>query len=105
MHLKWCLYLSKGCITVIGDNETQGAFRNCALFTKCMIKSDGTMINDAEDLDLVILMYNLLECSSNHADRTGSLWVYSKDEKTNFNCHIVNTDVLKSFNDKSKLNR
>ena len=98
------LDLSKGCITVIGDNETQVAFRNCALFTKCMIKSDGTMINDAEDSDLVILMYNLLKCSSNHADRTGSLWVYSKDEKTDFNCYIVNTDVLKSFKYKSKLN-
>ena len=41
-------------------------------------------INDAEDLDLVMLKYNLLEYSSNYSDTTGSLWCYSKDEATDF---------------------
>ena len=31
-------------------------------------KNDGTTINYAEDLDLAILMYNVLEYNSNYSD-------------------------------------
>ena len=30
---------------------------------KCITRTDETIIDDAEDLDLVMLMYNLLHCS------------------------------------------
>ena len=56
-------------------------------------KIDGTAINDAEDLDLVQLLYNLLEYSSNCSDATGSLQFYSKDEATSFNVNITDTDA------------
>ena len=36
-------------------------------------------MDDAEDLDLVISMYNLLECSLNYSNTIGSLWFYSKN--------------------------
>ena len=39
---------------------TQVAFTNCAHFTKCITKIDGTTIDNAEDLDLVMTMYNLI---------------------------------------------
>ena len=58
---------------------------------------DETATEDAEDLDLVIPMYNLIEYSSNHSERTGSSWLYSKDEATNFDNNIANTDNFKSF--------
>ena len=38
----------------------QVAFTNCAQFTKCITKIDGTTIDNAEDLDLVMTMYNLI---------------------------------------------
>ena len=41
--------------------------------------------------------YNLIEYSSSYSKTTGSLWFYSKDEATNFNAHITNTDDFKSF--------
>ena len=69
----------------------------------CITKIDGTTIDDAEDLDLVILMYNVIEYSSNYSETTGSLWLYSKDEATNFNAEIENTDDFKSFKYKAKL--
>ena len=47
-------------------------------------KTDETTIDDAENLDLVMLMYNLLEHSLNDSDITGSLWFSSRDEATNF---------------------
>ena len=39
-------------------------------------------------------MYNLIEYSSNYSETTGSLWFYSKDEETNFDANIENTDDL-----------
>ena len=50
-------------ITIIGHQVTQVAFKNCAPFTKCITKIDGTTIDNAEDLDLVMPMHNLLEYS------------------------------------------
>ena len=47
--------------------------------TKCITKIDETTIDDAEDLDLVIPMYNLIEHSPNYSETTGSLWCYYKD--------------------------
>ena len=48
-------------------------------------------------------MYNLLEYSSNYSDTTGSLWFYSKDEETDFNNIIENSDEFKSSKYKTKL--
>ena len=50
-------------------------------------------------------MYNLTEYSSNYSGTTGSLLIYSKDEVTNFNANIANTDNLRSFEYKAILFR
>ena len=63
----------RGNATALTGLVTQVAFTNYALFTTCIKKIDGTTINDAEELDLVLPMYNLLEYSSNCSDATGSL--------------------------------
>ena len=86
--------LVKGDITIIKHRVTQVAFQNCAPFTKCIIKIVRTTIGDAEDLDLVMMMYRLLEYSSNYSDMTGSLWFCSKDEATDFNANIGENNVL-----------
>ena len=70
-----------GNSTIIGHQVTQVAFKNCAPFTKCIAKIDGTTIDDAEDLDLVIPMYNLIEHSSNYSEATESLWFILKMEQ------------------------
>ena len=48
-------------------------------------------------------LYNLIEYSSNYSETTGSLWFCSKDEATDFNAGIANTNDLKSFKYKAKL--
>ena len=54
--------LLRGGITIIGcDLATEVAFKNYAPFTKFITKSDETTIDDADDLDLVMLMNCLLE--------------------------------------------
>ena len=69
--------LAIGDVTTMGDDlATQVAFKNCASFIKCVTKVDGTTVVDAEDLDLVVPIYNLIEYGLNHSDTTGSLWLY-----------------------------
>ena len=42
-----------------------------------------TFIDNAEDLDIVTPMYNLLEYSDNYSMISGSLWNYYRDEVNN----------------------
>ena len=58
------------------------AFKNDAPFINCASKISGVKIDDAEDLDVVMLMYNLLEYSKNYKKTTGSLWNYYRDERS-----------------------
>ena len=49
------------------------AFKNNAPFTNCISKINNVLIDNAEDLDVVMPMYNLLEYSKNYRKATGSL--------------------------------
>ena len=62
--------LVRGGITIIGHQVTQVAFKKCAPFTKCITKIDETTIDDAENLNLVMLMCILIEYSSNYSETT-----------------------------------
>ena len=47
-------------IYFIGQNAaTEVGFENYEPFVKCIRKIHGTATNDAEDLDLLMIMYNL----------------------------------------------
>ena len=50
--------LVRGNIITLNHEVTQVAFKNCASFTNCITKIDGTVIDDAEDLDLIMPMYS-----------------------------------------------
>ena len=52
------------------------AFKNNAPFTNCISKINNVLIDNAEDLDIVMPMYNLLEYSKNYSKTTGSFWNY-----------------------------
>ena len=84
--------LVRGDITIIRNQTTQAAPKNCIPFNKYIIKTDGTTIDNAEDLDLVMSMYNLIESSL----------FYSEDEATDSNADIVNTNDFKSSRYKAK---
>ena len=59
------------------------AFKNNAPFINCISKINGVKIDDAEDLDVVMPIYNLLEYSKNYRKTTSSLWNYYRDEPSN----------------------
>ena len=49
-------------------------FKNCAQFTNCISEINNTQVDNAEDIDVIILMYNLIEYSDNYSKTSGSLW-------------------------------
>ena len=56
------------------------AFKNNAPFVSCISKINNTLINNAEDLDILMPMYNLLEYSKSYSKTTGSFCNYYRDE-------------------------
>ena len=48
-------------------------------FIKCISKINDAEIDNAQDIDIVMSMYNLIECSDNYLKTSGSLWQYYKD--------------------------
>ena len=66
----------EGDITLEGDNDPNKrnknlAFKNNTPIINCISKINGRKIDNAEDLDVVIPMYNLLEYSKNYRKTTG----------------------------------
>ena len=82
-------YISvKGIITLEGDNDANKqnknpAFKNNAPFINCISKIHGVKTDNAKDLDVVMPMFNLIECSKTYRKTTGSLWNYYRDEPRN----------------------
>ena len=54
--------------------------KNNAPFRSCISKISNTFIDNVEDLDSVMPVYNLLEYSDNYSKTSGSLWSYFRDE-------------------------
>ena len=78
----------KGTITVEvasdGDKYNSSLIlKNNAAFISCISKINNRLIGNAEDLDVVMPMYNLTEYSKNYSKTSGSLWNYYRDEPNN----------------------
>ena len=56
------------------------ALKKCAPFTKCNLEINDEHVDPAENLDIVMLMYNLIEYSDNYQDSSGTLYQYKRDE-------------------------
>ena len=54
--------------------------KNNAPFISCITRINGGLIEDVDDLDIVMPMYNLLEYSKIYRKTIGSLYNYYRDE-------------------------
>ena len=61
-------------------NATRLALKNCAPFTKCNLEINDEHVDTAENLNIVMLMYNLIEYSDNYQDSSATLYQYKRDE-------------------------
>ena len=109
--------LVKGTITVTAPGVNKNAnnirdkrnrpliLKNNAPFASCITRLSDELIEDADDLDIVMSMYNLLEYSKNYRKTIGSLYNYYRDELSddaddnNFdNIKVVNSNTFKYKN-------
>ena len=71
-------------IVVTGNNingyNKKVALKNSAPFFNGTLKINNQLIEDAQDLDIVIPIYNLLYYSENSRKTTGSFWNYYPDK-------------------------
>ena len=92
--------------TTIEDNNVNNqenekiTFINNAPFRSCLSEIDNTLIDNAEDLDIVTTMHNFLEYSNNYSMTSGRLWNYDRDQ-VNGNANENNTDNHKINNKKT----
>ena len=61
-------------------NATRLVLKNCAPFTKCNLEINDEHVDIAENLDVVMPMYNLIEYSDNYQDPSTTLYQYKRDE-------------------------
>ena len=66
------------------------AFKNCAPFCTCDVTINDEHVEKAEDLDIVMPMYNLLEYSDNYQNSTGRLYQFKRDESPDDNADVGN---------------
>ena len=108
--------LINGTITVTAPGANNGVnnirdkknrsliLKNNAPFVSCITRINGELIEDADDLDIVMPMYNLLEYSKNYRKTIGLLYNYYRDELTNddnhnfANINVVNSEAFKYKN-------
>ena len=103
----------KGIATVSADERDrdemnrQVILKNNAPFISCLSKINGILIENAEDLDIVIPMYDLLKYNKNYSKTSASLWNYYRDEltdeKNNNNDPNKNVINSKSFKNKTSI--
>ena len=99
----------KGKITVTNPNNNaygkKLAFKNNTPFVSCISKINNTFIDNAEDLDVVMPMHNLLEYNKNYSKTTESFWSYYRDEPNSDANNNINYSVKdsKSFDYKASI--
>ena len=116
-HYSDAYILVNGTITVTAPGANNNAnnirdkrnrpliLKNNAPFVSCITRINGELIEDADDLDIVMSMYNLLEYSKNYRKTVRSLYNYYRDELSDDaddndfdNIKIVNSNTFKYKN-------
>ena len=81
--------LVKGTITVsnmaaggaaVNNTNKKVIFKNCAPFTNYISETNNTQVDDSQDIDIAMPIYNLIEYSDTCSKILGCLWQYYRDE-------------------------
>ena len=101
------ILVTRDIAAVGGDQNTPIVFKNCAPFRRCVTHINDEHVETAENLDMIMSMYNLLEYSDNYAGSSGRLWQFKREEQNITNAggnpNNVTTTDSPSFKYKSSL--
>ena len=69
-----------------------------------LLSINNTFIDNAEDLDIIMPIYNLLKYSDNYSMTSRSFWNYYRDEVNNSDNEIDDNDNMINSNKTTKSN-
>ena len=97
--------LIDGTIRAAATNaNTRLALKSCAPFTKCNLEINDEHVDTAENLDITMPMYNLIEYSDNYQDSSATVYQYKRDEPPEANAiNDLTTDTSSFFKYKVSL--
>ena len=73
--------LVDGTIRAAAANDnTRLALKNCTPFSKCNLEINDEHVDTAENLNMTMPMYDLIEYSDNYQDSSATLYRYKRDE-------------------------
>ena len=67
-------------ITATGDADTRVAFKDNAPFTKCITHIRNEHVDNADNLDIIMSMYNLIEYSDSYSDTSRHLSQFKRNK-------------------------
>ena len=80
-----------------GNNNTRLVLKNSAPFTKCNLEINDEHVDAAENLDITMPLYSLIEYSDNYQDSSATLYQYKRDETPEANAiNDLTTDTSSS---------
>ena len=100
----------RGIVTIVNPNNNasfnrQLTLKNNAPFISCISKINGKLVANAEDLDVVMPMYNVLEYGKNYRKTSWSMFSYYRDEPSSAAVGDINVSIRdsESFDYKTKI--
>ena len=75
-----------------GNKSKMVTFKNCVQFNDCMSEINNKLEDNHKEMDIVLLMYNLVEYSDNDLKTSGNLWQCYRGEAS-----LNNADAILDF--------
>ena len=94
----WGTYiLATGNITATdGGINDRVAFKTCAPFTKWITHISNEHVDNTNNLDIIMPMYNLIEYSDDYSHTLGSLWQFKRGKQNMNNGNSANVTTAHS---------
>ena len=106
--VKTTITVAKGTAAAPNNGNKKVIFKNCAPLAACISRINNTQVDDAQYIDVIMPIYNLIEYSDNYSKKSWILWQSCRDKPV-LNNNGANVDftadnsVTNSFNIKQKI--
>ena len=68
--------------------------KSCAPFTSCINDINNSQVDNVKNLDVVMLVYNLIEYRNKYAETSGTLWLYHKDTVNHKEMPLIDCEII-----------
>ena len=91
IHVNWTIEIKNTAadVTAANNRNKNVTLKNSAPFIDCISRINVTQANDSHNDDVVVPVYNLIECSDNSTKTSGILWQFHRDEPPLGNNNVI----------------